>query len=114
MPWRFYSGSGFEKTGEYIGSEFPVGTVVAHTGTTVPTGWLFCDGAAVSRTGYPDLYNVISTTYGAGDGSTTFNVPDSSGDIIYAIPLATRITSSSVGGGGANAADSAFAFFVGG
>lgn len=93
MPWKFYSGGGFEKTGEYIGSEVPVGTVVRYTGLTVPTGWLFCDGAAVSRSGYADLFNVISTTYGAGNGTTTFNVPDSTGDIIYASPLARRVQS---------------------
>lgn len=111
MPWRFYSSSGAEKTGEYIGSEFPIGTVVAHTGTTAPVGWLLCDGSAVSRTAYPELFNVVSTFYGSGDGSTTFNVPDSSGDIIYAKSLPTRITSTTLSG---DAADSAFAFFVGG
>lgn len=118
MPWKFYSGGGYEKTGEYIGSEFPVGTIVSHSGLTIPAGWLFCDGAAVSRTTYPSLFDTIGTTYGSGDGSTTFNVPESSGQIIYAKPLATRITSASLSGGGttstADAADSSFAFFVGG
>jgi microcystin-dependent protein len=42
----------------------------------VPTGYLECDGAAVSRTTYADLFAIISTTYGVGDGSSTFNVPD--------------------------------------
>jgi microcystin-dependent protein len=45
-------------------------------GSTAPTGWLLCNGAAVSRTTYSDLFAVISTTYGTGNGSTTFNVPD--------------------------------------
>ena len=45
-------------------------------GSSPPSGWLFCDGSAVSRTTYADLYNVIGTEFGAGDGSTTFNVPD--------------------------------------
>ena len=52
-----------------------VGTVQAFAGTTPPDGWLFCDGAAISRTTYADLFAAIGTTYGAGDGSTTFNLP---------------------------------------
>lgn len=48
---------------------------LAHN-STIPAGYLLCDGSAVSRTMYPDLYDAIGTTYGAGDGSTTFNVPD--------------------------------------
>lgn len=54
----------------------PVGSVTAFAGSTTPTGWLLCDGSAVSRTDYADLYAVIGDTYGDGDGSTTFNVPD--------------------------------------
>ena len=54
----------------------PVGVVQAFAGSTTPDGWLLCDGSAVSRTDYADLYAVIGDTYGAGDGSTTFNLPD--------------------------------------
>lgn len=54
----------------------PVGVVQAFAGTTTPQGWLLCDGSAVSRTDYADLYAVIGDTYGAGDGSTTFNLPN--------------------------------------
>lgn len=59
------------------GDGIPLGAILplAHN-STVPAGYLLCDGAAVSRTMYPDLFSVIGTTYGAGDGSTTFNVPD--------------------------------------
>ena len=54
----------------------PVGSILAHGSTTVPTGWLDATaGAAVSRTTYSVLFAVLSTSYGAGDGSTTFNVP---------------------------------------
>lgn len=53
-----------------------IGTVQAWAGTTAPTGYLLCQGQAVSRTTYSDLYNIISTKYGSGDGSTTFNLPD--------------------------------------
>lgn len=53
-----------------------VGAIVAFAGSTSPTGWLLCDGSAVSRTDYAALFAVIGTTYGSGDGSTTFNVPN--------------------------------------
>ena len=53
-----------------------VGAVVAFAGRTTPQGWLLCDGSAVSRTDYAALYAVIGTTYGTGDGSTTFNLPN--------------------------------------
>ena len=58
------------------------GTVAPFGGTTVPTGWLECDGSAVSRTTYADLFTAIGTTHGSGDGSTTFNVPDLRGEFI--------------------------------
>ena len=56
-----------------------VGAIKPWTKTTAPAGYLLCNGAAVSRTTYADLFGVISTTYGAGDGSTTFNVPQLQG-----------------------------------
>jgi microcystin-dependent protein len=55
---------------------FGAGFVVPTAGTSVPSGWLECNGQAVSRAGYPALFAAISINYGAGDGSTTFNVPD--------------------------------------
>lgn len=58
------------------------GIISAYAGTSAPTGWLLCYGQAVSRTTYADLFAVISTTYGSGDGSTTFNVPDIRGRVI--------------------------------
>jgi microcystin-dependent protein len=54
----------------------PVGVVQAYAGTTTPQGWLLCDGSAVSRTDYADLFAVIGTTYGSGDGTSTFNLPN--------------------------------------
>ena len=54
----------------------PVGTVVPFAGTTVPEGWLACDGTEVDRVDYLRLYNVIGTAHGAGDGVDTFNLPD--------------------------------------
>lgn len=54
----------------------PVGSVKMYTGVNEPKYYLICDGRAVSRSTYSALYGVIGTTYGAGDGSTTFNLPD--------------------------------------
>lgn len=54
----------------------PTGAMIDFAGTSVPTGYLGCDGSAVSRTTYADLFTAIGTTWGVGDGSTTFNLPD--------------------------------------
>jgi microcystin-dependent protein len=54
----------------------PPGTLTAFGGSTAPSGWLVCDGSAISRTTYSLLFAVVGTSYGAGDGSTTFNLPD--------------------------------------
>lgn len=63
-------------TRDYYKGLVPAGTVVMHAGASSPDGWLLCDGNAYSRTDYPDLFAACGTTWGAGDGSTTFNVPD--------------------------------------
>lgn len=55
------------------------GEVIAYAGATTPSGWLLCNGGAVSRTTYSDLFTAIGTTYGVGDGSTTFNLPNLAG-----------------------------------
>ena len=54
----------------------PAGVISMFGGATAPTGWLLCNGSAVSREDYVILFEAIGTAYGAGDGSTTFNVPD--------------------------------------
>ena len=58
------------------GDTFPIGMYGWFAGENAPTNWLRCDGQAVSRTEYKDLFDAIGTTYGAGDGSTTFNLPN--------------------------------------
>jgi len=58
------------------GALVPVGTILIYTATTSPDGWIICDGTAISRTTFSDLYNVIGTAFGDGDGSTTFNLPN--------------------------------------
>ena len=59
----------------------PAGIIMPFAGTVAPENYLFCDGSAVSRTTYATLYAVIGDTFGAGDGSTTFNLPDLSGRV---------------------------------
>ncbi|KAB8039448.1 hypothetical protein GCL60_04125 [Silvanigrella paludirubra] len=54
----------------------PPGTVVAFAGEKVPKGWLLCDGSAVNRQTYLELFEVLKTSHGIGDGSSTFNIPD--------------------------------------
>ena len=53
-----------------------VGTLIPYVGTSAPTGYLLCDEQAVNRTTYSALFAIIGTTFGVGDGSTTFNLPD--------------------------------------
>ena len=64
------------------GTVTPAGSVMDYAGSTAPTGWLLCYGQAVSRTGYAALFSAIGTTYGVGDGSTTFNLPDLRGRVL--------------------------------
>jgi microcystin-dependent protein len=59
----------------------PAGIIMPFAGTVAPENYLFCDGSAVSRSTYATLFDVIGTTFGAGDGSTTFNLPDLSGRV---------------------------------
>lgn len=56
--------------------QMPTGAILDFAGSVAPSGFLLCDGSAVSRTTYAALFAVLSTTFGTGDGSTTFNVPD--------------------------------------
>lgn len=60
----------------------PAGTICAYAASTAPIGWRFCDGSLISRTTYADLFSIIGTLYGAGDGSTTFALPDLRGEFI--------------------------------
>ncbi len=60
----------------------PIGTIVAYAGTVLPNGYLLADGSAISRATHADLFNKIGITYGSGNGSTTFNVPNPSGRVV--------------------------------
>ena len=78
---KFFDGSNWAEI-EVAGGGVPIGSIIPWTTTTIPDGWLECNGQAVSRTGFSELFAKIGTTFGAGDGSTTFNVPDLRGEFI--------------------------------
>ena len=69
-------------TGEYkelflkASDTLPIGSIVPYGSNDIPANWLLCDGRAVSRTTYANLFSVIGTNFGEGDGTTTFNLPD--------------------------------------
>lgn len=69
-------------SGTFLISSDLTGIVIAYASSTVPDGFLECDGSAISRTTYSELFAIIGTTYGIGDGSTTFNIPDLRGEFI--------------------------------
>ncbi len=64
------------RQGMLLKAMMPVGVVLPYVSNIIPSGYLLCDGQAVSRTTYAELFNIIGITYGSGDGSTTFNVPN--------------------------------------
>lgn len=74
------------------GQGFPSGAVLDYAGASVPSGWLDCNGAAVSRTTYSALYSAIGTTFGSGDGLTTFNLPDFRGRASIGVGTGTGLT----------------------
>jgi microcystin-dependent protein len=74
--------AGADGTNGTNASPFPAGSVIYHAANTAPSGFLKADGATVSRSTYSDLFAAIGTTYGAGDGSTTFLVPDLRGEFM--------------------------------
>lgn len=67
------------------GDTLPVGAIVIFSSETIPENWLLCNGQAVSRTDYQDLFNTIGITFGQGDGFTTFNLPNLNQQQIYII-----------------------------
>lgn len=75
----------------FINSLIPTGIVLPYTGSAAPTNWFLCDGSAKSRTTYATLFSVISTSYGVGDGSTTFNIPDMRGRIPVGAGTGTKV-----------------------
>lgn len=73
-------------------ADAPIGSIQAYGGATIPKNWLLCDGSALSRTTYAELFAVIGTSFGAGDGNTTFNIPD----LREAVPVGTGTRASGI------------------
>ena len=71
-----------DTTMKTISDKIPPGVILMYGAPTAPTGWLECDGSAVSRTTYSSLFAIIGTTFGEGNGSTTFNLPDLRGEFV--------------------------------
>lgn len=69
----------------------PPGTIIHYAGRTVPSGWLICNGANVSRTDYAALFAAIGTIYGTGDGSTTFGLPNMDGRFLEGTTSASSV-----------------------
>ena len=78
----------------------PVGAVIAYGSSTAPHGWLNCLGQEVYRGDYPDLFAVIGTTYGVGNGTTTFNLPNLAGRVVVGQGSGSGLTSRSMGASG--------------
>lgn len=98
--------AGFSTVG---GASAPAGSMLPFAGSAAPVGWLLCYGQAVSRATYSVLFTAISTTFGAGDGSTTFNLPDLRGRVVAgkddmggaaASRLTSPVTGSALGAAG--------------
>lgn len=71
----------------------PAGSVLDFAGSSAPSGYLICDGSLVSRTTYARLYDAVGTTWGAGDGSTTFQLPDLRGRVTLGVGTGSSLTS---------------------
>lgn len=80
----------------------PVGSVMMWAASSPPSDWLICNGTAISRTLYANLFSVIGTTYGVGDGSTTFNIPNLAGRVARGVDGGTYTLA---GTGGADSVD---------
>lgn len=81
----YYNGSSWIDLPNTSNSTVPTGTVVSYAGSTAPAGWLLCDGLAINRTTYANLFAAIGSTYGNGNGSSTFNLPDLRGRIVFGV-----------------------------
>ena len=85
IPWYRLLITLWNRTGGAVGAtNVPTGLMADWSGplAAIPDGWLFCDGTAVLRTAFADLFSIIGTTFGAGDGSTTFNLPNAVSRVI--------------------------------
>jgi len=98
--WWIYFNQLFERTGgsnDAVANSAPIGSTVGWPSNTIPDDWLACDGSAVSRTTFSELFEVVGITFGAGDGSTTFNVPDTRGRALIGSGQGALLTNRTIG-----------------
>lgn len=96
-PWQRFLSQLYQRSGketDLVESGVNTGDLKATAKSTAPTGWLICNGSAVSRTTYSALFTAISTTYGVGDNSTTFNLPDGVGRVLIGAGTGTASNAS--------------------
>jgi len=94
-------------SGTIVGfTSIPAGAIIPYISETEPSGWLKCDGSAVSRTTYSTLFAVIGTSFGTGDGSTTFNLPDLQGRTVIGSGSGSGLTSRTLAASGGAETDS--------
>lgn len=107
----------------YLAIDVPIGTVVPYLFPSPPVGFLVCDGSSLSRTAYADLFalannaGVVGTLFGAGDGSTTFTLPDFSASglaTVSGVDYIIKATYSTLLGDSHAEASEAFTMFIGG
>jgi microcystin-dependent protein len=98
----FSGGTEIINNGELLEGGIPSGTIVPWSDSSIPTGFLECTGQAVSRSTYATLFGIIGTTYGSGNGSTTFNVPNLQDNVAVSKSPTKALASS----GGANTVSS--------
>ena len=84
----------------YLKAMLPAGVMLPYGGSSAPTQWLLCDGSAVSRSTYADLYAAIGVAFGSGDGSSTFNLPDSRGRMFIGAGAGSGLTSRALAASG--------------
>ena len=77
--WGSKTNLNWDTLDQFVSQAMPIGAILDFAGPNAPSGWLICDGRWISRTTYSDLFAVIGTTWGAGDGSTTFGLPFTNG-----------------------------------
>jgi microcystin-dependent protein len=101
--WSYKEAPGSTKMNEqirdnlsYLKLSLPAGVMMDYAGASAPDQWLLCDGAEVSRTTYAALFSSIGVIFGAGDGSSTFNVPDCRGRVTVGAGQGTDLTNRSL------------------
>jgi microcystin-dependent protein len=94
IPTNSPKGSSFQGLQSSI---TPVGVIRLFSGSTAPNGWLICNGDAVSRSAYSDLFKIIGTTYGSGNSNSTFTLPDMRGRCPIGVGTGASLTARTLG-----------------